>query len=199
MDQSAGKVLPHRPRKRKRRATEPRFDARQPLFRLTGVDLTAIEGIDENTALVLLSEIGTDMSRWSTEKHFAAWLGLCPHHKISGGKILSRKVRPSANRAASALRLAAQCLHHSQSALGAFLRRLKTRVGAPKAITATAHKLARLVYRLLKYGEAYVAQGMTEYEQAYRERTLQNLIRKAKALGYKLLPTTVATAQEAGG
>jgi transposase len=139
------------------------------------------------------------MRRWPTEKHFAAWLGLCPHHKISGGKILSRKVRPSANRAASALRLAAQCFHHSQSALGAFLRRLKTRVGAPKAVPATAHKLARLVYRVLKYGEAYVAQGMTEYEQAYRERTLQNLIRKAKALGYKLLPTTAATTQEAGG
>src|SRR6266545_4425035 len=112
VDKSEGKELPHRPRKRKRRATEPRFEARTPLFRLSGVDLTAIEGIDENTALVLLSEIGTDMSRWPTEKHFASWLGLCPHHKISGGKVLSRKVRPSANRAATALRLAAQCLHH---------------------------------------------------------------------------------------
>jgi len=199
VDQSIGKVLPHRPRKRKRRATEPRFAARPPLFRLTGVDLTAIEGIDENTALVLLSEIGTDMSRWPTEKHFASWLGVCPHHKLSGGKVLSRKVRPSANRAATALRLAAQCLHHSHSALGAFFRRLKTRLGAPKAVTATAHKLARLVYRLLKYGADYVAHGMEEYEQAYRERTLQNLIRKAKALGYKLLPTTAATPQEAGG
>ena len=109
------------------------------------------------------------MSRWPTEKHFASWLGLCPHHKVSGGKVLSRKVRPSANRAATALRLAAHCLHHSHSALGAFFRRLKARLGAPKAITATAHKLARLVYRLLKYGEDYVAQGMAEYEQAYRE------------------------------
>jgi len=171
-DKSAGKVLPYRPRKRKRRATEPRFDARPPLFRVAGVDLTAIEGLDENTALVLLSEVGTDMSRWPTEKHFASWLGLCPHHKISGGKVLSRKVRPSANRAATALRLAAQCLHHSHSALGAFFRRLRTRLGAPKAITATAHKLARLTYRLLKYGEDYVAQGMAEYEQAYRERTV---------------------------
>jgi transposase len=195
VDKSEGKALPHRPRQRKRRATEPRFDARTPLFRLSGVDLTAIEGVDENTALVLLSEIGTDMSRWPTEKHFASWLGLCPHHKISGGKVLSRKVRPSANRAATALRLAAQCLHHSQSALGAFLRRLKTRLGAPKAITATAHKLARLVYRLLKYGEAYVAQGMAEYEQASRERTVQNLVRKATTLGYKLLPLTEGAAQ----
>jgi transposase len=199
VDKSAGKVLPPRPRKRKRRATEPRFEARSPLFRLSGVDLTAIEGIEANTALVVLSEIGTDMSRWPTEQHFAAWLGLCPHHKISGGKILSRKVRPSANRAATALRLAAHCLHHSPSALGAFFRRLKTRLGAPKAVTATAHKLARLVYRLLKYGADYVAHGMEEYEHAYRERTLQHLIRKAKALGYKLLPTTAATPQEAGG
>jgi len=197
VDKSAGKVLPHRPRNRKRRATEPRFAARSPLFRLSGVDLTAIEGIDENTALVVLSEIGTDMSRWPTEKHFASWLGLCPHHKISGGTILSRKVRPSANRAATALRLAAQCLPHSHSALGAFFRRLKTRLGAPKAITATAHKLARLVYRLLKYGADYVAQGMEEYEQAYRQRTVQHLVRKAKALGYKLLPLADAAAQEA--
>ena len=161
------------------------------------MDLTAIKGIDENTALVLLREIGTDMSRWPTEKHFAAWLGLCPHHKISGGQGLARKVRPSANRAAPALRLAAQCLHHSPSALGAVFRRLKARLGTPQAITAIAHKLARLVYRLLKSGEDYVAQGMAEYEQAYRERTVQNLVRKAKALGYQLLPVTDAAAQEA--
>jgi transposase len=115
------------------------------LFRATGVDLTAIEGINEHTALGLLSEIGTDMTRWSTEKQFAAWLGLCPQHKISGGKVLSRKVRLSANRAATALRLAATCLHHSHSALGAFFRRLKARLGTPKAVVATAHKLARLV------------------------------------------------------
>ena len=168
-----------------------------PLFRATGVDLTAIEGINEHTALVLLSEIGTDMTRWPTEKHFAAWLGLSPLHKISGGKVLSRKVRPSANRAAVALRLAASCLHHSHSALGAFFRRLKARLGTPKAVVATAHKLARLVYRLLKHGEAYVVQGMAEYEHAYREWVVKNLIRKAKELGYQLLPTSEQTAQEA--
>lgn len=195
-DQSEGKGLPSRPRRRNRRATDPRFVARAPLFRLSGVDLPAIEGIEENTALVLLSEIGTDRHRWPTEKHFASWLGLCPHHKISGGKVLARKVRPSANRAATALRLAAHCLHHSHSALGAFFRRLKARLGAPKAITATAHKLARLVYRLLKHGEDYVAQGMAQYEAAYRERTLHHLRRKAKALGYSLLPTTAPPALE---
>jgi transposase len=196
-DKSEGKVLPPPLRKRKRRATEPHFEARAPLFRLSGVDLTAIEGIEANTALVLLSEIGTDMSRWATETHFAAWLGLCPHHKVSGGKILSRKVRPSANRAATALRLAAHGLYHSLSALGAFFRRLKTRLGAPQAITATAHKLARLVYRLLKYGTDYAAQGRAEYAYAYQERTLQHLVRKAKALGYKLLPRTDAASTEA--
>jgi len=196
-DHSAGRTLPPAPRPPKRRRNEHHFDARLPLFRATGVDLTAIEGINEHTALVLLSEIGTDMTRWPTEKHFAAWLGLSPLHKISGGKVLSRKVRPSANRAAVALRLAASCLHHSHSALGAFFRRLKARLGTPKAVVATAHKLARLVYRLLKHGEAYVVQGMAEYEHAYRERVVKNLIRKAKELGYQLLPTSEQTAQEA--
>jgi hypothetical protein len=109
--------------------------------------------------------------------------------------VLSRKVRPSTTRAATALRLAAPCLHHNHSALGAFFRRLKARLGAPKAIPATAHTLARLVYRLLKQGEDYVAQGMAEYEQAYRKRTIHNLMRKAKAWGDKLLPTTEGTAQ----
>jgi len=196
-EQRSAKPLPPAPHKPKRRRNEHHFDARLPLFRVTGVDLTAIEGINEHTALVLLSELGTDMSRWPTEKHFAAWLGLCPLHKISGGKVLSRKVRPSANRAATALRLAASCLHHSHSALGAFFRRLKARLGTPKAVVATAHKLARLVYRLLKYGEDYVAQGMAEYEQAYRERVVKNLARKARELGYQLLPTSERAAQEA--
>jgi transposase len=153
-DQRGGKSVPAASRQPKRRRNEPHFDVRGPLFRATGVELTAIEGMNEHTALVLLSEIGTDMSRWPTEKQFAAWLGLCPLHKIAGGKVLSRKVRPSANRAAVALRLAASCLPHSQSALGAFFRRLQARAGTPQAVVATAHKLARLVSRLLKHGEA---------------------------------------------
>jgi len=161
------------------------------------VDLTASEGSDENTALVLLSESGTDLSRWPTEKHFASWLGLCPHHQVSGGRGRARKVRPSANRTAPALRLAAPCRPHRPRALGAFWRRRKARRGAPTASTATAPTLARLVYRLLKYGEDSVAQGRAEYEQAYRQWSVQNLVRKAKALGYKLLPTTDAAAQEA--
>jgi len=196
-DHRAGQTLPPAPRHSPRRRTEHHFAARLPLFRATGVALPAIEGINEPTGLVLLREMGTDLSRWSTEKHFAAWLGLCPRHKISGGKVLSRTVRPSAHRAASALRLAARCLHHRPSALGAFFRRLKARLGTPTAVVATAHTLARLVYRLLKHGAAYGAQGMADYELAYRERVVKNLIRKAKELGYQLLPTSEQTAHEA--
>jgi transposase len=191
-DQSAGQPLPHRPRRRKREANEPRFDARARLYCVCGVDLTAIEGIDETTALVLLSEIGTDMSRWPSLKHFASWLGLCPQHKISGGKILRRRVRRGAGRAKRALRLAARSLHHSKSALGAFFRRLKSRHGTPAAITAAAHKLARLVYSLLKHGTDYVAQEMEAYEAKYRERKLQTLARQAGALGFQLIPAAGA-------
>jgi transposase len=186
-DKSGGQALPPKARRQRRGDNRPAFDARAALYRMAGVDLTVIEGIEEATALVVLSEIGTDMSRWPSVKHFCSWLGLSPCHRISGGKVLSRRTKPSANRAAAALRLAAYALHRSQSALGAFLRRLKARVGAPKAITATAHKLARLVYSLLKHGTAYVTQGMEEYERRYRERAVNNLSRRAKELGYELV------------
>jgi transposase len=186
-DKSDGQPLPARPRRKRRGDNRLAFDARAALYRMAGVDLTVIEGIDESTALVLLSEIGTDMSRWPSEKHFCSWLGLCPHHRISGGKVLSRRTKPCANRAAAALRLAAFSLHRSQCGLGAFLRRLKSRVGAPKAITATAHKLARLIYSLLKHGTAYVMRGMEEYEREYQERVVRNLSRRAKELGYGLV------------
>jgi transposase len=191
-DRSAGQALPYRPRRRKREANEPRFNARARLYCVCGVDLTAIEGIDETTALVLLSEIGTDMSRWPSLKHFASWLGLCPQHKISGGKILSRRVRRGSSRAKRALRLAARSLHHSKSALGAFFRRIKARHGTPMAITATAHKLARLVYSLLKHGTEYVVQELAAYEAKYRERRLQALARQAQALGLALVPVATA-------
>jgi transposase len=187
-DQSGGKVLPYRPRRRKRAANEPRFDARARLYCACGVDLTAIEGIDETTALVLLSEIGTAMSRWPSLKHFCSWLGLCPQHKISGGRILSRRVRRGSSRAKRALRLAARSLHHSKSALGAFFRRIKARHGTPMAITAAAHKLARLVYTMLKHGTDYVALEMAAYEAKYRERKLQGLTRQAQELGFALVP-----------
>jgi transposase len=191
-DKSGGSAVPPRPAgKQKRRlrhkAAAPAFDVRGQLYRVSGVDLTQIEGIEERTALVLLSEVGLDMSRWPTEKHFCSWLGLCPQHKISGGKVLSRRVRGGNNRAAQALRLAARALESSQSALGAFYRRLKGRLGAPKAITAAAHKLGRLVYSLLKHGSAYVAQGLEEYERKYRERQLRGLRRKALELGCEII------------
>jgi hypothetical protein len=185
-DKSHGQPLPPKARRHKK-ANEPRFDARTPLYRLAGVDLTTIEGIEEGTALVILSEIGTDMSRWPSVKHFCSWLGLSPQHKISGGKVLSRRVRPGAQRVAVALRLAARTVHKARTALGAFFRRLRSRLGAPKAITATAHKLARLVYTLLKHGSAYVQQGLDAYESQYRERKVKAMARQAKALGYTLV------------
>jgi len=188
-DKSEGKSLPRSTKpSKKAKANLPLFHARPALFRMTGVDLTAIEGIDETTALVLLSEVGTDMSRWPSEKHFASWLGLCPQVRQSGGKVHASQVRRGANRASVALRLAERSLHHSKSALGAFFRRLKSRLGAPKAVVATAHKLARLVYRLLKHGEAYVAQGMDDYEKKFREQRARSLARQAREMGLALVP-----------
>lgn len=179
-DTSAGQPLPPKPRRHKK-TNAPRCDARTPLSRMAGVDLTTIEGIEEGTALVILSEIGTDMHRWPSVQHFCRWLGLCPQHQSSGGKGLSRRVRPGAHRVTGALRLAARRVHHSQSALGAFFRRLKARLGTPKAITATAHKLARLVYSLLQHGSASVQQGLDAYEAQYRERKVTAMARQAKA------------------
>jgi transposase len=180
--------LPSKPHVRKRKPNEPTFDARNRLYQMVGVDLTVIEGIEASTAAVVLSEVGTDMSRWPSEKHFGSWLGLAPNPKKSGGKVKSAATRPGANRAAQALRLAAKNLQRSHSALGAFFRRIAARRGVVKAITATAYKLARIIYALLKYGMAYVAQGLEAYEAAYRERLLRNLKRKAGALGYELTP-----------
>src|SRR6266700_4753019 len=168
-DKSRGQPLPPQARRHKK-AHEPRCDARTPLYRLAGVDLTTIEGIEEGTALVILSEIGTDMRRWPSVKHFCSWLGLCPQHAISGGKVLSRRVRPGAQRVTVALRLAARTLHHSQRALGACFRRTKGRLGPPKALTAPAHELARLVSSLLRHGSAAVQQGLDAYEAPSRAR-----------------------------
>ena len=127
------------------------------------------------------------MSPWATEKHFASWLGLSPGSKISGGKVLSSKTKPSANRAAHAFRLAAYSLQRSKSSIGAFLRRKKAQIGAPKAITATAHKIARIFYNMLKHGTEYVDLGQQYYEQRYRDRVVANLKRKAKQFGFELV------------
>ena len=165
----------------------PMFDLQKELLRVAGVDLTRINGIDTLTAAKVLSEIGFDMSRWKSEKHFASWLGLSPGSKISGGKRLSGKTKPVANRAAVALRMAASSLYRANCALGAYYRRMKARLGAPKAITATAHKLARLVYSMLKHGTEYTDAGQDYYEQQYRSRALKNLKTRARQLGFDLV------------
>jgi transposase len=136
------------------------------LHRISGVDLTRINGIDVGVAQTVISEVGLDMTRWKTEAHFASWLGLCPENRITGGKVIRKGTRHVVNRAATALRLAATTLLRSQSYLGGQYRRLRARLGAPKAITAMAHKLARLVYRMLKWGHEYVDKGLQYYEDA---------------------------------
>jgi transposase len=187
-DQSGGAALPPNPRQQQPRGNAVRFGARALLFRMAGVDLTLIEGISETTALVILSEIGTDLSRFPTEKNFVSWLGLCPQHRGSAGKIFNRRVRRGANRAARALRMAGQGCHHAKNALGAFYRRIQARCGGAKAVVATARKIAERVYRMLKYGQEYVRQAEQAYEEAYRLRTLKAMARKAETLGYKLVP-----------
>ena len=168
----------------------PRFDLRNHLHRMTGVDLTRIDGVDAFTALKVVGEIGTDMTRWPSAKHFASWLGLSPNNRITGGKVISSRTKANANRAAAALRLAANALHRSNSALGAFLRRKKAHLGAPKAITATAHKLARIIYSMLRYGQGYVDAGAQYYESQYRERALRAARQRAAQLGYQLVPVS---------
>ena len=179
--------LPPRRKVRKAGRNDIKFDIHSHLYRMTGIDLTRIDGLDAHTILKVISETGTDMTPWKTEKHFASWLGLCPGNKITGGKSLSGKTKPSANRAAAAFRIGAQSLHHSKSALGAFYRRLKARIGAPKAATAAAHKLAKLFYNTLKNGTEYVDAGQDYYEKAYQGRMLSNLKRRAKQMGFDLV------------
>ena len=151
------------------------------------MDLTRIDGIHVLVAQTVISEVGLDMSGWNTEAHFAWWLGLCPDNRISGDKVLSKGTRHVVNRAATALRRAATALLNSRSYLGAQYRRLRTKLGAPKAITAMAHKLARLVYRMLKYGQEYVDKGMQYYEDRYRSQQVELLKKKAAKLGLQIV------------
>ena len=183
----AGDDQPVAPRQSGHRRSSFTYDLRDHLIRVSGVDLTRIEGIHVLTALTLITEAGTDMTRWPSVKHFTSWLGLCPGISKSGGRRRSSRTKPCANRAATALRVAAQALLRSDSALGAFLRRKAARMGMPKAITAAAHKLARLVYAMLKHGTDYVVRSQEDYERAYRERVVSNLKRKAHALGFQLV------------
>jgi transposase len=190
-DKSDGRPLPMNLRKRKPEKNEVRFGARELLFRMSGVDLTQIEGISETTALVILSELGTDLSAFAHEKNFVSWLGLCPQHRGSGGKIFKRRTRRGANRVARALRMAAQGCHHAKNALGAFYRRVQSRAGGAKAIVATARKIAERVYRMLKYGQEYARQSEETYAKAYQQRLHKSLAKKAASLGYQLVPETM--------
>jgi transposase len=171
------------------------FDLRKVLYRACGVDLTLIDGIDLNTATKIIAEVGVDLrSRFKTVKHFTSWLGLCPGTKISGGKRLSGASQRHPNRLAQALRMAAVAAGKSQSALGAYYRRMAARLGKGKAVRATAHKLARLIYTLMTKGEAYVDQGQHYYEQEHRKRVLRSLEKKALEMGFSLEPMQTAAA-----
>jgi transposase len=180
--------LPPKKRVRGKRPHDPKFDVRKALYLMVGLDLTAIEGIDELHALTLVSELGCDFTKWPSVKHFTSWLGLCPNFKKTGGKVQSSKTRRGKGRAAHTLRLAAWSLLRSKSYLGAYLRRQRSRLGAPKAITATAHKLARILYHVMRYGEGYAAQQEEQFSAEVRERQERQLARRARELGYRLEP-----------
>jgi transposase len=176
------------PRKCGRKRNDLRFGAKDLLFRALGVDLTLIEGIEEGTAMVVLAEVGADVSRFPTEKHFASWLRLCPPQNESNNTKKRRGRRKAASRVTTALRLAARSVGKTNTPLGLFYRRIRSRIGGLGAVKATAHKLACLIYRMLKYGEEYVTQSMNEYEAKFKANMLKALERKAAAMGYQLSP-----------
>jgi transposase len=173
--------------RRKVGSHKPQFDLGGELHRISGVDLTRIDGIDVGVAQTLISEVGLDMARWQDEHHFASWLGLCPDNRITGGKVIRRGTRRVTNRAATALRIAATTLIRSQSYLGAQYRRFRTKLGAPKGITAMAHKLAVLVYRMLHWGQEYVDKGLQYYEDRHREQQIRFLKKRAASLGLSVI------------
>lgn len=192
LDLDAHPIPPTKRKGKKPKGNEPHFDLRTHLYRITGVDFTQIDGLNVLSVQNIISEVGLDPGAFPTAKHFTSWLGLCPNNRITGGNIKSSNTRKVANRAATAFRIAAQALSTSLSALGAYYRRMRSRLGAPKAITATAHKLARIFYHLWKTGDQYKDIGIDYYERRYKERILKNMKRKAKKLGYviALVPAT---------
>lgn len=177
-----------KPRCRTKQTNALNFDVRPLLYQLTGTDLTQIHGIGPSVGLALIAECGTDLSRWPTEKHFTSWLTLSPGCKISGGKVLSSHTRKSNNRIAARLRLVATAVGRTDTALGAFYRRLAARIGKAKALTATARKIAILFYRAMRFGMRYVDPGADQYEQRYRERVVKQLQRRAAHFGFALQP-----------
>ena len=183
-----GFPLPELPDGRKPRRNEMKFDLRGHLYRIFGVDLTAVPGINALTAHVLLSEAGRDLSAFRSAAAFASWMGLCPDNRVSGGKVLSSHTRTVNNRVAKALRMAAQSLYRSQSWLGQYYRRMRSKLGAPKAITAAAHKLARIVFHLLTTRHAYDETVFAQREILHRQRSLKNLQQLAQRQGFQLVP-----------
>src|SRR5437763_6430869 len=191
-----GRDIPEKPLPEARYAksrNEPRIDVRAALYTLLGADLTQIHGFGPYTVLRLVAECGDDMRTWPSAKHFTSWLSLAPGNKISGGRLLSSKTRRSSNRAAVLLRIAAVNIGRTQTALGAFYRRLAARTGKAKAVTATARKLAILFYNALRFGMSYEDPGTSYYEQRYRQRVLHNLQRRAQSLGLTLVAKTSTT------
>ena len=189
-DRSEGAAAPDETRKhrrKKKRGNAPQFELREGLFRMTGVDLTRIDGIDVMTAMMVVSEAGWDMSKWQTERHFVSWLRLCPDNRISGDRVIGKGRLRTNNRLAGALKMAASSLRQSDTYLGAQFRRLRTRLGSPVGIKAMAAKLARLIYRMLRYGMEYVDRGAAFYEQQHQQRQIDSLKRKAEALGFKVI------------
>ena len=194
-DRSQGATLPQETRKnrlQKKRGNKPQFDLRGELFRMSGTDLTQIDGVDVMTAMTILSEVGWDMSKWKTENHFVSWLKLSPDNKISGDKVIGKGRLPTNNRATGGLRMAASNLRQSDTYVGAQFRRLRSRLGAPVATKAMAAKLARLIYRMLRYGMKYVDQGAEFYEAQYRKQQVSYLKRKAAKLGLQVIETVAA-------
>src|SRR5256885_91770 len=194
-DRSKGAELPEENRKerlRKKKTNKPRFDLRTELFRMTGTDLTQIDAIDVRTAATVISEAGWDMSKWPTEHHFVSWLRLCPDNRVSGDRVIGKGRLPINNRLTVALKIAASTLRQSNTYLGAQFRRLKTRLGPPIAIKAMAAKLARLVYRMLRYGMRFIDRGAEFYEAQHRWRQINSLKRKAAAFGFKIVDAPAA-------
>jgi len=178
----------------KRAKNTPLPETRAQFARLVGVDLVAVMGFAASSVQTILTEIGTDMDRFPTVNHFCSWLGLAPHNDISGGKVLRSRTQKVVNRAAQAFRQAAQAVARSDSAIGAYYRAMRARKGPQQANVATAHKLARIVYHLLKYGEAYEAESAEEYDRKRQERELRAITRRAHKLGYTLTQLGESTA-----
>jgi transposase len=185
---AAGGERKRRKKNGKSSKNEPNFNLEEEHQRVAGVDLSRVDGIKANTIQTLIAEAGLDMGKWPTEDHFVSWIGLSPGNEVSGGKVLKKKTKKVKSRLATALRMAATTLRESDSYLGAQFRRLRARLGPPKAITAMAAKLARLVYRMLRYGQEYVDKGTALYEERYRQQQISYLSKKAAQHGFELVP-----------